>query len=171
MTTADLRARRPRRRLRLAAAAATLATVGVAGPLAAPATAAPQAPSAPSVPSVSWYEIDLYHRMNGVRWLSGGSPIWWHDALSSQASAWSAQMSRTGQLSHHPNLTAEANAAQSGWSGYAEIVGRGPDLASVLQAFLSSPPHREKLLGQWSAMGVGVVESGGQLWVTVRFIR
>lgn len=153
--------------LRVAVAGAALAVLAVVGPAVTPAAAAPQA----TAPAVNWWEIDLYHRINGARWLSGTDPISWHEAAGEQAGAWSEHMARHGHLAHHAALTLEASAADPAWAGYAEIVGRGPDLASVLEGFMASPGHRAKILGDWRAMGVGVASGHGQLWVTVRFIR
>lgn len=159
--------RAPARAMRVAAASAALAVSAVVGPAVTPAAAAPEA----TAPAINWWEIDLYNRINGARWLSGTDPIFWHDAAGNQAGAWSEHMARHGQLAHHAALTTEASAADPAWTGYAEIVGRGPDVASVLDGFMASADHRAKILGDWRAMGVGVVSAHGHLWVTVRFIR
>lgn len=172
MTTPPTPGRARLRALRLGAALLAATTLAVAGPTATPASAAAATPAAYGIPATTWWaEIDLFHQINGVRWLSGRRPLYFHGVLGDQASAWSAWMAAIGQLAHHPDLGAEASHVTAGWTGAAEIVGRGPDVASVLRGFLASPPHRDKILGDWDAMGVGIVRSGGELWVTVRFLR
>lgn len=165
--------RAPTRYLRAAAASTALAVLAGVGPAVASASPAPAAATASqaTAPAINWWEIDLYNRVNGARWLSGTNPIFWHHAAGEQAGAWSDTMARRGQLAHHTALSVEASAADPAWKGYAEIVGRGPDTASVVEAFMASPTHRAEMLGDWRAMGVGVTAGHGELWVTVRFIR
>lgn len=52
-----------------------------------------------------------------------------------------------------------------------EVMGYGPDLASVMAAFALSPSHWNTInQSKWNAMGTGQVrDSGGRLWVAVVF--
>jgi len=52
-----------------------------------------------------------------------------------------------------------------------EVIGYGPDLASVMSAFASSPSHWNTInQSKWNAMGTGQVrDSNGRLWVAVVF--
>lgn len=155
-----------RRALRVAATAAALATAALtAGPLVQPAGAAPTAPSRTA------QEDELASKISGSRWFAGRSPLPFHDVIGDYASGWSGHMAWLGDLQHHPDLTSEANKVDASWNGFAEIVGRGPSVAAVHEGFMRSPAHRDKILGDWRWQGVGIVESGGQLWVTVRFLR
>ena len=91
--------------------------------------------------------------------------------MGDHASGWSGHMAWLGDLAHHPDLASQASLVDATWDGFAEIVGRGPTVAAVHDAFMRSPVHRDKIMGDWRWQGVGIVESGGQLWVTVRFLR
>jgi uncharacterized protein YkwD len=53
----------------------------------------------------------------------------------------------------------------------AENIGRGADIYSIHRQFMASASHRSNVLGDWRTVGVGLHEAGGQLWVTVRFLR
>ena len=56
------------------------------------------------------------------------------------------------------------------WSAIAENVGRGSTVGVVHRALMQSAPHRANLLNpRMRHVGVGVVSSGGQLWVTEVF--
>jgi uncharacterized protein YkwD len=51
-----------------------------------------------------------------------------------------------------------------------ENVGYATTVYSVHRAFLNSPAHRANIMGtRWDSIGVGVVSSGGYLWVTEIF--
>jgi len=52
-----------------------------------------------------------------------------------------------------------------------ENVGVGRDVASIHQAFMGSAVHREQIYGDYRTAGVGIVQSDGRLWVTVRFLK
>jgi len=72
-----------------------------------------------------------------------------------------------GQSLVHSDLSpllASCNAA-------GEVIGYGPDLASVMAAFALSPSHWNTInQSKWNAMGTGQVrDSGGRLWVAVVF--
>jgi uncharacterized protein YkwD len=56
------------------------------------------------------------------------------------------------------------------WTAIAENVGRGFTVREVHRALMHSAPHRANILdGRMRQVGVGVVSSGGQLWVTEVF--
>lgn len=156
-----------RRAVRAAATAGALAAASllVTGPLASPAAAAP------TTPARTAQEDELASKISGSRWYAGRAPLPFHDVMGDHASGWSGHMAWMGELAHHPDLTSEANKVDASWDGFAEIVGVGPDVGAVHDAFMRSPAHRGKIMGDWRWVGVGIVESGGQLWVTVRFLR
>lgn len=58
-----------------------------------------------------------------------------------------------------------------GCTAAGEVVGRGPDLASVFAAFEASPTHRAVITDpRWTAMGSGLAQAGdGYLYVSVVF--
>jgi uncharacterized protein YkwD len=52
----------------------------------------------------------------------------------------------------------------------AENVGVGSSLSGIHTAFMNSSGHRANILNRrWEGVGVGVVSSGGRLWVTEIF--
>lgn len=170
-------AARGRHAVRLAAAAA-MATVALVGPTTNPATASTAAASptiAASVvaakPSLAELEMEMANKINGSRWLAGLPPIPFHDGLRWQGRAWSAEMARRGELAHHPDLTAEAYRIDPNWVRYGENVGVGGDVASIHQAFMGSATHRAQIYGDYRTAGVGIIREGGQMWVTVRFLK
>jgi len=58
------------------------------------------------------------------------------------------------------------------WRVVAENVGVGGSVAALHRAFMASPGHRANLLnGSLSQVGIGMVSSGGRLWVTEVFRR
>lgn len=170
---------RGRRAVRLAAAAAATATFALIGPVPTTAGASATVASAPAVTAsvttapttLAELEMEMAHRINGSRWLAGLPPIPFHDGLRWQGRAWSAEMARRGELAHHPDLTAEAYRVDPNWVRYGEIVGVGGDVASIHQAFMGSAIHRDQIYGDYRTAGVGIVRSGGRLWVTVRFLK
>lgn len=111
-------------------------------------------------------EAAFFSHVNGVR-ASEGKPPLAHDTQASDvARAWSAEMARTNQLSHNPNLKSQVQ----GWKMLGENVGTGSDVALVTQALENSPPHRANMVNSaFTHLGVGVVEVGGTVWVTEVF--
>ncbi len=56
------------------------------------------------------------------------------------------------------------------WSSVGENVGRGYTVRGVHRSLMHSAPHRANILNpRMREVGVGVVSSGGQLWVTEVF--
>ena len=80
----------------------------------------------------------------------------------------SARMAAAGGIFHNGNLAAEV---PSHWGALAENVGVGPSADSVHGAFMGSPGHKANILGGYDHFGVGVVESGGLVFVTEVFFK
>ncbi|MFP5320959.1 MAG: CAP domain-containing protein [Acidimicrobiia bacterium] len=159
---------RLRRACAAIAAAATL-TLTVAGPGAGTASAAPTI----AVSRASQLaEAQLLWQINADRARAGLPALAAQPVLLTQTDAWSTWMAAHGYLFHHPDLGAMATQAQPwGWSSVAENVGAGTDGLSLHQRFMSSPGHARNVYGSFRSVGVGAVESGGRIWVTVRFLR
>lgn len=104
--------------------------------------------------------------VNQVRTANGLPPLDVDAPAASYAQAWSQHMAQTGVLAHSPNLAS----ATTGWKRLGENVGYGPTVGSVVEAFMESPGHRANMLGDWTHVGVGVVEADGLVWVTVVFV-
>ena len=87
--------------------------------------------------------------------------------LTDVARSWSQHMASDGTLAHNPSLSSQV----SGWRVLGEIVGTGPDDASIEAAFENSPHHFENMVDpSFTEIGVGVVQdSSGTYWVTEDF--
>jgi hypothetical protein len=140
--------------------APTLATLGlalialVAGTVTAvPATAATGA-------------AGLTDRLNDSRLAHGLPALASRSDLVEVARAQAARMAAAQTLFHNPQLATDVTR----WRQIGENVGDATDIATVHRAFMSSAPHRANILdGDYTEVGVGVVERGGQIWVAEVF--
>lgn len=90
------------------------------------------------------------------------------DSLSRKAEQHSMEMAGDRDLYHSSCLTCQFDGYS--WSIGGENVGVGGSVWRLFDAFMASAPHRENILNKrYKRIGVGVVESGGRLWVTVLF--
>ena len=89
--------------------------------------------------------------------------------LSVIARRHSLAMSRAGTLFH--TIERRRLSARDNWHAWGENVGYTPqDVASLQQAFMDSPPHRENILNRaFTHVAIGSVRVDGTLWVTVFF--
>ena len=88
--------------------------------------------------------------------------------LSRYAVRHSRAMAQAGQLFHTEDLADKLG--QRDWSIGGENVGYGSSLTDVQAAFMGSTPHRKNILRTgFDHTAIGVVESDGNLWVTVIF--
>jgi len=89
--------------------------------------------------------------------------------LVSIARNWSANMAAAGSISHNMNLP---NLVSGPWTKLGENVGVGGAVDQIQQAFINSPHHYENLVDPvYNYVGIGVVDSGGRIWVTVDFMQ
>jgi hypothetical protein len=89
--------------------------------------------------------------------------------ILSIARVWSANMAAAGGISHNMSLPNEVRLA---WTKLGENVGVGGSVGDIQQAFINSPHHYENLIDPvWNYVGIGVVDSGGRIWVTVDFMQ
>lgn len=90
------------------------------------------------------------------------------ESLSRKAERHSREMAQSRNLYHSSCLACQFNGYS--WSIGGENVGVGASVWRLHQAFMASTPHRKNILNrQFRKIGVGVVESGGRVWVTVLF--
>lgn len=150
------------RRLALAGAAVTAAGIPAGLAPASPAGAAPAVRV--DIPAVGAVVHDLEADRAWVHY--GGLQV--DPALSQVALRHSIAMAEAGRLYDTANLSS-VGAAVPGWSALGENVGKGPSTGEVAFAFVHSMPHLAIILGRYNLVGVGVVASGGQLWVTEDF--
>ena len=105
---------------------------------------------------------------NGVRASAGVPALVRDDTLSTVARRWATSMAAAGRISHNSALGTQV----TGWTKVAENVGMGPDLDTIHRALVASPPHYANLVDPAvTLIGVGVVASGGTLFVVEVFMR
>ncbi|MBV9043206.1 MAG: CAP domain-containing protein [Acidimicrobiia bacterium] len=106
---------------------------------------------------------------NQLRAQHGLSQLKSYGPLVSIARNWSARMAAAGSISHNMNLP---NMVSGPWTKLGENVGVGGAPDVIQQAFINSPHHYENLIDPvWNYVGIGVVDSGGRVWVTVDFMQ
>ncbi|MEP6973543.1 MAG: CAP domain-containing protein [Actinomycetota bacterium] len=90
-------------------------------------------------------------------------------AMSLVARRHSLAMARAGELFHTTDVSVYLDGVE--WHAWGENVGYTPgDVASLQNAFMNSPPHRENILNRaFHQVAIGAVRVGGTLWVTVFF--
>jgi uncharacterized protein YkwD len=151
-----------------------------------PTTPAPPAPSAPPPPvataapaqvpspptNASGAEARALQLLNGERASAGMAALRLSGGASSVARSWSGAMASGAGLSHNPDLSgALARAGIGAWRRIAENVGQGSSVDQVHGLFMASSGHRANMLGAgYSEVGIGVVDSGGRVWVTLDFV-
>ena len=112
-------------------------------------------------------EAQFVSLINQLRASVGAGPLSVDSRLTDIARSWSSNMVTTG-LHHNPNLAAQA---PGGWTMLGENVGFGPSVPQLQSAFTASAHHYANMVQpQFTSIGVGVVESGGTLWVTEDFM-
>jgi uncharacterized protein YkwD len=90
-------------------------------------------------------------------------------SLSLKAERHSLKMARSGYIYHSSCLSCTFSSYS--WSVGGENVGVGSSVRSLHRAFMDSPPHRRNILYRaYRYIGIGVVKSGGRMWVTVLFM-
>src|SRR5437660_5986172 len=106
---------------------------------------------------------------NQLRVNHGLQPLASSGTLVSVARRWSSNMASAGAISHNMNLPNEVSLA---WEKLGENVGTGSTVDSIQNAFINSPHHYENLVDPvYNYVGIGVVDSGGRIWVTVDFMQ
>ena len=135
---------------------ATLAlTAGAALVGAAPASA------------VTTREAAMLTKINNARAASGLRPLVLSAELSAVARSHSGQMASVTALFHTSSFSSICC-----WSAIAENVGTGDSVRGVHRAFLRSSTHRSNILDRrMRQVGVGIVATGGRVWVTEIFRR
>jgi hypothetical protein len=148
---------------RLVALALAVLVLSLGG--ASAAAARPQRPEAVTG------EARFLTLVNQARREHGLAPLAADSALAADARAWSAVMAAEHRLHHAPRdrMVAEANRSVPGWRRLGENVGRGWDVEGLDAAFWASAPHRANVVGEYDRVGVGVVQTATDTWVTFRF--
>jgi uncharacterized protein YkwD len=106
---------------------------------------------------------------NQLRVAHGLNPLATNGALLSVARTWSGNMAAAGAISHNMSLPNEIGGS---WTKLGENVGTGWTVDSIQNAFIASPHHYENLVDPvYNYVGIGVVDSGGKIYVTVDFMQ
>jgi len=106
--------------------------------------------------------------INKARTSHGRAALKFNDSLSRYARRHSATMASKGVLYHNPYLAKWL--AHWSWTILGENVGVGASVASLHNAFMHSPPHRENIMDRhFRNVGVGIVVRDGRTWVTIIF--
>ena len=86
--------------------------------------------------------------------------------LSFIARRHSQSMARTANLVHSNNLGSKI----TGWTSWGENVGYGNSASQLHPMFMDSPSHRANIMNSsYRNVGIGTVQKGNFLWVTVIF--
>ena len=111
-------------------------------------------------------EAQFVARINAFRQDHGLEPLTVDAQLTAVARNWSAQMAQAQQSSHNPNLATEAGPAEK----LGENAGNGESVDWLERSFEQSPEHEKNLLDpDFRRLGVGVVDTPGEVWVTEDF--
>jgi uncharacterized protein YkwD len=117
---------------------------------------------------------ELYHLVNNQRAAHGLGPVGWNDQLGGLAQGWSEYMAGSGNFTHQ-NLHAILNdPAYAGFSGLAENIISGwcgMSASEMHHAWMSSWEHAANILGNFSAIGIGIACNGGALYAVQDFGR
>jgi uncharacterized protein YkwD len=143
----------------------------LAGVAAAPAAASPLQPTRAAagraqVGSDAW---QLFQATNDSRGRFGLGKLVLDRGMSRVALRHSLAMVRAGTLFHTANVDTYLHGIA--WRAWGENVGYTPGaVASMQDAFMASPPHRQNILNRsFTHVAIGVVRHVGYLWVTVFF--
>ena len=140
-------------------------------PVVAARRPAPAPPPPPAPAPNGGDEARALQLVNGERAAAGLAPLGISGGARSVAQAWSAEMSGSG-LAHNPDLTGDLRrAGVGGWTAAGENVGEGGSVDQLHPLFMGSAGHRANVLKPaYTHVGIGVVHSGGKVWVTMDFV-
>jgi hypothetical protein len=111
-------------------------------------------PLQPAAAADAGVEADFVAGLNRVRAEAGLPPLAVHQELVGVARRWADTMVSGGEIWHNPDLGAQVSAP---WVVIGENVGRGGDVASLVQAFVDSPAHYRNIVdARFDWIGVGV---------------
>ncbi len=147
--------------------ALVLASTSLLGGVALVAAAAPPAHAADLDGNA---ENTFTARINALRAFFGVAPLSTHWVLTDKARIWSDHMAQGGCGGGicHSHLS---DGITVDWSMLGENVGVGPNVDALVDAFANSLPHWENMVNpRFGWIGVGVVLSGGRMWVTEEFM-
>jgi hypothetical protein len=119
-------------------------------------------------------ERQLFDLLNRERQKAGLAKLEWDQKLANAARQHSRLLARHNDLSHQfhgePPLQRRAGTAGAHFDSVAENVAFAPTVEEMHRGLMHSPPHRANILGRnYNAVGIAIVERGGELYATQDF--
>lgn len=105
---------------------------------------------------------------NALRAAGGLAPLTSNPSLQSVAQNWSGQQAASGTMSHNPYYGSQI---PGGWSNAAENVAKDYTYTTVVEGWHGSPGHYANIMGPYTDIGIGYVESNGHRYFTQVFAR
>ena len=143
-------------------------------PAPTPPPPAPPAPTPPPpAPAIDPNEAatQFFDLTNGARASAGVPPLEWRADVAGMAVSHSVEMAQQGSI-WHGSFVSQGNLKALNASLLGENVGMGGDVPSLHDAFMNSEHHRENILdGGFNQVGIGVIVSGGVVYVTEDFLH
>ena len=121
-------------------------------------------------------EAQIFSDLNASREQAGVSTLKLDPKLTDAAHRHASLLQQHREMSHQfqneASLPQRLQAAGVFFSEAAENVGMNSDLDNVNDMFLASPGHRANMLNPaYTHVGIGVVHSGGDFWITEDFAK
>lgn len=125
-------------------------------------------------PSISSAEKRIFEELNHERASHGLSALQWDDHAASAARAHAQLLAENGKLSHQfpgeTSLPERLGATGARFTVSAENVARTEFLEDIHPALMGSSGHRANILNtSYNAVGIGVIEEKGRIYVTQDF--
>ncbi len=107
-------------------------------------------------------------RLNQDRNAHGLVSLGTHGQAQQKAQRWAEELARTGTLKH----SKLSDGISGCWRSIGENVGRGPNVASIQNAYMNSAGHRANILSNtWNGVGVGYAKRGSTTYTVQVFIK
>jgi hypothetical protein len=124
------------------------------------------------VPPIAWASGSVADMVDSARAEEGLGALAYNEGLAGIAEAHSASMRDTGTIFHNSSLGSEVSSSGMRWRLLGENVGMGFDVEHVEQAFMESAEHHQNIMdARFNAIGVGVAQDSGHVYVTQVFAR
>jgi hypothetical protein len=97
------------------------------------------------------------------------APLQVDGELTAAAQSWAQHMAATNTLAHAPDIT---SGISQNWLKVGENVGVGPDVGTIMAAFVGSAKHYANIVDPaFNRIGVGVAQGGGHEYTCHRFMQ
>jgi LGFP repeat/Cysteine-rich secretory protein family len=116
-------------------------------------------------------EWAFVRQINQVRAQAGRPPLGVYGPIRDIARNWAGTMASQNRLYHNPNLVAQVSAVAPDWREMGENIAYGDSVGAMHQAFMTSPPHKANILGDYNYVGVGVSYRNGTIWTSHVFLK